>query len=116
TVPDGQELIAATDTIVAGVHFLDDDPPDSIGHKALAVTLSELAAKGARGYAYLLNLSLPEPTAAWLDGFASGLRALQATAGARPRGGGATALARPPSTSTTARGPRPPRQVVSPCR
>jgi thiamine-monophosphate kinase len=104
TVPDGQELIAATDTIVAGVHFLDDDPPDSIGHKALAVTLSDLAAKGARGYAYLLNLSLPDPTAAWLDGFASGLRALQATAGTVLVGGDTTATPGPLTISVTALG------------
>ncbi len=46
------------DTIIEGVHFLKDDPPESIGHKALAVNLSDLAAKGARPYVYLLALAL----------------------------------------------------------
>ena len=69
------------DTIVEGVHFLKDDPPDSIGHKALAV-VSDLAAKGARPYVYLLALTLPaEPSPSWLEGFASGLQALQSEAG-----------------------------------
>src|SRR2546430_14453060 len=46
--PPGLELVAATDTLVAGVHFPAGSPPASIGHRALAVNLSDLAAMGAR--------------------------------------------------------------------
>ena len=44
-LPAGHELVVCCDTIVEGVHFLRDDPPETIGHKALAVNLSDLAAK-----------------------------------------------------------------------
>jgi len=50
-VPGGCELVAATDTLVAGVHFPHGSPPASIGHRALAVNLSDLAASGAAGAA-----------------------------------------------------------------
>ena len=77
-IPEGQELVVTCDTIIEGVHFLTNDPPETIAHKALAVNLSDLAAKGARPYAYLLALALPGlPSAPWLEGFAIGLRALQ---------------------------------------
>src|SRR5262245_24631370 len=80
-LPLGQELVVSCDTLVEDVHFLKDDPPETIGHKALAVNLSDLAAKGARPYAYLLALTLPhEPSAEWLKQFAAGLGALQETA------------------------------------
>ena len=75
-VPEGQELIATTDTVIEGVHFLAGDPPDSIGHKALAVTLSDLAAKGARPYAYLLSLALPEAIGSMARGLRPGSRRL----------------------------------------
>jgi thiamine-monophosphate kinase len=83
----GEELVVTCDTIVEGVHFLPDDPPTSIGHKVLAVNLSDLAAKGAEPYAYLLALSLREATPEWLEGFARGLGALQRTAGIALIGG-----------------------------
>jgi thiamine-monophosphate kinase len=72
-VPAGCELVAATDTLVAGVHFPPDSPPDSIGHRALAVNLSDLAAMGARPAWALLALTLPEADEAWLGEFARGL-------------------------------------------
>ena len=69
--PESREIVISCDTIVAGVHFLPDDPPETIAHKALAVNLSDLAAKGAKPYVYLLALALPgEPDA----GLARGLR------------------------------------------
>ena len=90
--PEGHELIVSCDAINEGVHFLKDDPPDTIGHKALAVTLSDLAAKGARPYAYLLSLSLPrDPAPDWLDGLAAGLLALQDAAALALVGGDTTA-------------------------
>src|ERR1700752_418863 len=76
TVPPGTELVAATDTLVAGVHFPEGSPAASVGHRALAVNLSDLAAMGARPAWALLALTLPEADAAWLGEFAAGLGAL----------------------------------------
>src|SRR4029078_2336433 len=91
-LPAGQELFVTCDTIVEGVHFLKDDPPESIAHKALAVNLSDLAAKGAKPYVYLLALSLPPlPSAPSLEAFSSGLLALQTQAGICLVGGDTTA-------------------------
>jgi len=72
-VPAGCELVAATDTLVAGVHFPQDSPPDSVGHRSLAVNLSDLAAMGARPAWALLALTLPQADEAWLAEFAAGL-------------------------------------------
>ena len=89
--PEGQEIVLSCDTIVEGVHFRKDDPPYTIAHKALAVNLSDLAAKGARPYVYLLALSLAaEPLAEWLEGFAKGLRVLQERSGVTLAGGDTT--------------------------
>jgi thiamine-monophosphate kinase len=75
-VPAGRTLVAATDTLVEGRHFLPEAPAHSVGHQALAVNLSDLAAMGAEPAWALLSLSLPEVDEAWLDGFASGFHAL----------------------------------------
>ena len=57
-----------TDPIAEGVHFLPDDAPEDIAWKALAVNISDLAAKAATPLGYLMALSFPEPpTRAWLD-------------------------------------------------
>ena len=70
----GHELVAKTDAIVGGVHFLLDDPPDLIARKALRVNLSDLAAKGAVARAYMLDLMLPRTvTEEWIATFAHGL-------------------------------------------
>jgi thiamine-monophosphate kinase len=72
--PPGHELVAKTDAIVGGVHFLDDDPPDLIARKALRVNLSDLAAKGAVPRAYMLAIMLPKTvTEEWIAAFARGL-------------------------------------------
>ena len=71
-----QQLVAATDTLNAGIHFLDDVSPFALGHKALAVNLSDLAAMGATPRWALLNLSLDHPDPDWLDAFADGFAAL----------------------------------------
>lgn len=90
--PEGHEIVVSCDAINEGVHFLKDDPADSIGHKALAVTLSDLAAKGARPYAYLLSLSLPRDIATdWIEDLAAGLGALQDRAAVALVGGDTTA-------------------------
>src|SRR5437762_484766 len=73
--PDA-ELVAATDTLVAGVHFPHQSPPASIGHRALAVNLSDLAAMGARPAWALLALTLPDADEGWLAQFAAGFGAL----------------------------------------
>ena len=78
-IPPGSELVAATDTLVAGVHFPQDSPADSIGHRALAVNLSDLAAMGARPAWALLALTMPEADEAWLGEFARGLGELAHT-------------------------------------
>jgi thiamine-monophosphate kinase len=70
----GCELVAKTDAIVGGVHFMPDDPPDLVARKALRVNLSDLAAKGAVARAYMLDLMLPRTVGeAWIAGFAQGL-------------------------------------------
>lgn len=74
--PPGRTLVAATDTLVAGVHFPADTPPAAIGHRALAVNLSDLAAMGATPAWFLLALTIPAVDAHWLDGFSTGLRDL----------------------------------------
>ena len=86
-VPPGRALVAATDTLVEGRHFLADAPPGSVGHQALAVNLSDLAAMGAEPAWALLSLSLPEADAAWLGPFAEGLFALAGRHGVALVGG-----------------------------
>jgi len=75
-VPPDTELVVATDTLVAGVHFPQGSPAASIGHRALAVNLSDLAAMGARAAWALLALTIPRAEEAWLAEFAAGLAAL----------------------------------------
>jgi thiamine-monophosphate kinase len=72
----GTELVAAIDTLVAGVHFPHGSPPASIGHRVLAVNLSDLAAMGARPAWALLALTLPKIDEPWLEEFTAGLAAL----------------------------------------
>lgn len=75
-VPPGQVLVAAVDTLVEGRHFLPGAPAESVGHQALAVNLSDLAAMGAEPAWALLALSMPEVDEPWLRAFAAGLYAL----------------------------------------
>lgn len=73
--PEGHDLVLTTDAIVSGVHFLPDDPSETVARKALRVNLSDLAAKGAHPAGCLLTLALPEGFGeAWLSPFASGLQ------------------------------------------
>jgi thiamine-monophosphate kinase len=74
--PAGCDLVLKADAIIGGVHFLADDPPDTVAQKALRVNLSDLAAKGARPLGFLLSLALPtEIGEEWLAAFARGLKA-----------------------------------------
>lgn len=84
----GMELVLKTDPVVAGVHFFADDDPADIGWKALAVNVSDLAAKGATPRIYLMALSLPEaPERAWMAKFAGGLGEAQRAFGIHLAGG-----------------------------
>lgn len=76
TLPPDHELVATVDTLVESVHFFADCPPAALGHKALAVNLSDLAAMGAQPGWVLLALTLPTADDTWLADFASGFAAL----------------------------------------
>ena len=72
----GMQLAVSSDMLVEGRHFFADVYPAHLGHKALAVNLSDLAACGAKPLAFTLALSLPQVDEAWLKGFSEGLLAL----------------------------------------
>jgi len=69
----GDDIVVTTDAIVEGVHFLADDPPDTIARKALRVNLSDLAAKGATPAGFVLTLALRSAEDGWLRPFADAL-------------------------------------------
>ncbi|HEY6578585.1 MAG TPA: thiamine-phosphate kinase [Rhizomicrobium sp.] len=84
----GHEIVLKTDSLIESVHFLRTDPAATVAQKALRRALSDLAAKGAEPYAYLLALALPRwPDRTWLEEFARGLRADQAEFGVSLIGG-----------------------------
>lgn len=87
----GMQLAVSTDMLVEGRHFLSTVAPRLLGHKALAVNLSDLAACGARPLAYTLALSMPRADEAFLSGFAQGLHALAEVHGIDLVGGDTTA-------------------------
>ena len=104
-VGPGRRLVATKDMIVAGVHFLADDPADLIARKLLRVNLSDLAAMGARPRAYLLAIALPRDTDdGWIAGFAAGLGADQAEFAVHLIGGDTVATDGPLTASITALG------------
>ncbi len=76
SVPADALLAVSTDTLVAGVHFFADMDPRKLGHKALAVNLSDLAAMGAEPRWVSLALTLPEVDEPWVAAFAEGFLAL----------------------------------------
>jgi thiamine-monophosphate kinase len=71
--PSGDDIVVTTDAIVEGVHFLPDDPSDTVARKALRVNLSDLAAKGATPAGFVLTLVLRSADEAWLRPFAAAL-------------------------------------------
>jgi len=75
-VPAGHELVLTTDALVDQVHFDARSPAHSLGHRALAVNLSDLAAMGATPAWALLSLNLPRVDEVWLGQFATGFDAL----------------------------------------
>lgn len=86
----GTQIAVSTDMLVEGRHFLPDVDPAALGHKALAVNLSDLAACGARPLAFTLALALPHADNVWLAGFAQGLFALADSHGCELVGGDTT--------------------------
>ncbi|PPD16597.1 MAG: thiamine-phosphate kinase [Methylobacterium sp.] len=87
-VPAGQSLVVTKDMLLEGVHFFRHDAPASIAHKALAVNLSDLAAKGAKPLGFLLGFGRTRAQdEAWCAGFASGLARLAKASGCALLGG-----------------------------
>lgn len=106
----GTQLAVSTDMLVSGTHFLPDTDPRALGHKALAVNLSDLAAMGADPAWFTLSLALPGIDDTWLSAFAAGLLALADAHEIELVGGDTT---RGPLTiSITAAGTVPPAQAL----
>lgn len=105
-------LIVTADAIVAGVHFLPDDPPDTVARKLLRVNLSDIAAKGGRPLGYLLTAAFPRDAGSkWIAGFAKGLRQDQRQFDVSLYGGDTVATPGPATFSVTMFG-RPNRRMV----
>lgn len=78
TPPPGEELVVTLDTLIEGVHFLADDPPDLLARKLLRVNLSDIASMGGRALGYLLSTAWsPRIDDSWVETFASGMAADQ---------------------------------------
>ena len=104
-LPAGERLVVTTDAMVAGVHFIGDEPPESLGRKALRVNLSDLAAMGATPVAYSLALILPKSIDdRWVAGFAAGLAADQREFEIALSGGDSVTTTGPITISITAFG------------
>ncbi|WP_354686353.1 thiamine-phosphate kinase [Cupriavidus necator] len=86
----GHHLAISTDMLVSGRHFFPDVAPRALGHKALAVNLSDLAAMGAEPRAFTLALALPEADPAWLAELAAGMLELADAHGCELVGGDTT--------------------------
>jgi thiamine-monophosphate kinase len=106
----GRVCAITTDMLVSGRHFLPGVAPDSLGHKALAVNLSDLAAIGATPQAFTLALALPEVDEAWLADFSRGLLALAEASECELVGGDTTRG--PLNISITALGSVPPDRAL----
>ncbi len=103
--PAGRALVATADAIISGVHFLPDDPPDSVARKLLRVNLSDLAAMGAEPLGYLLTCAWPKDwDQAWIAAFAEGLGQDQEAFGIALLGGDTTSGPGPLTFSLTALG------------
>ncbi len=89
-VPHGKSLAVSMDTLVAGRHFIDGANAVSLGHKALAVNLSDLAAMGAEPAWAMLSLTMPEADIRWIQNFMQGFLALADRFGVQLVGGDTT--------------------------
>ena len=86
----GEELLFTTDTLISGVHFPEATDPTAIGHKSLAVNLSDIAAMGGPARWFTLALSLPDIDTDWLQSFSTGLLLLAKKFGVSLVGGDTT--------------------------
>ncbi len=112
-VPQGEEVVATVDAMVAGVHFLAGDPPATIARKLLRVNLSDLAAMGAAPLAYLLTTAYPKDLSeTWIAEFAKGLAQDQQDFGITLIGGDTVSTPGPLSLTLTALGSCPPGQAL----
>jgi thiamine-monophosphate kinase len=103
--PPGRQLVLTTDALVAGIHFLPDDPAELVARKLLRVNLSDLAAMGAAPVGYLMTTALPPACdEVWLAGFAAGLAADQKEFAIALLGGDSVATPGPATLSLTAIG------------
>ena len=110
----GQDLVATKDAMVEGVHFLPDDPLDMVARKLLRVNLSDLAAKGADPYGYLLSISWSKRCDGLArEAFAAGLKEDQAHFGVKLFGGDTTSTPGPLTASITAFGWTPAGRTVA---
>ncbi|GAA0569882.1 thiamine-phosphate kinase [Caenispirillum bisanense] len=104
-LPAGHRLVITTDALVAGVHFLPDDPPDLVARKAVRVNLSDVAAMGARPVGLLVAACFPrDGGTAWVELFAAGLAADVAEFGVPVIGGDTVATPGPATITVTALG------------
>ena len=100
--PPGREIVIAADAMVAGVHFLPEDPPETIGRKLLRVNLSDLAAMGAAPLGYLMTTAFPKGIEdGWVARFAEGLALDQAEFGVTMLGGDTVSTPGPMTLSLT---------------
>jgi thiamine-monophosphate kinase len=100
----GEDIVVTTDAIVEGVHFLPDDPPETLARKALRVNLSDLAAKGAAPAGFVLTLALRGADEVWLKPFAQALGDDAAQFGCPLLGGDTVSTLGPLMVSITAFG------------
>jgi len=104
-LPPSQQLTITLDTLIEGVHFLAEDPPEDVARKLLRVNLSDLAAMGARPLYYALSTAFAKGTAeSWIDGFAGGLARDQAEFSVSLIGGDTVATPGPPTFTLCAFG------------
>lgn len=104
-VPEGHRLVVTTDAVVAGVHFLPDDPADLVARKMLRVNLSDVAAMGARPVGFVVAAAFARAGGgAWIEGFAAGLAQDVAAFGVPLLGGDTVATPGPATLAATAFG------------
>lgn len=112
SVPVGEQIATSTDLLVEGRHFYSDVDPKALGHKSLAVNLSDLAAMGARPIGCVLGLALPRVDEPWLAAFACGFHELAHAHGCPLIGGDTTRSANDLAISVTIFGSVVPEQAL----